>query len=114
MRISDWSSDVCSSDLVCRVLRVDRSVLRFAISRARMEPSLRLDIIRLATQYGRYGYRRIHALLQREGWQINQDRKSVVKGKRVPVSGTLSGSRFININTNVSILLDDNKIVSNT
>jgi putative transposase len=28
-------------------------------------------IIELATQYGRYGYRRITAMLQREGWEVN-------------------------------------------
>ena len=35
------------------------------------EERLVLRIIELATQYGRYGYRRITALLQREGWQVN-------------------------------------------
>ena len=29
---------------------------------------------RLATQYGRYGYRRITELLRREGWQVNHKR----------------------------------------
>jgi hypothetical protein len=28
-------------------------------------------IIELATQYGRYGYRRITAMLRQEGWQVN-------------------------------------------
>ena len=28
----------------------------------------------LATKYGRYGYRRITALLQREGWRVNHKR----------------------------------------
>jgi len=28
------------------------------------------DIIRLASQYGRYGYRRITALLHNEGWHV--------------------------------------------
>jgi transposase InsO family protein len=28
-------------------------------------------ILELATQYGRYGYRRITALLRREGWRVN-------------------------------------------
>ncbi len=30
--------------------------------------------IRLASQYGRYGYRRITALLRAEGWQVNVKR----------------------------------------
>ena len=32
------------------------------------------DMIRLATQYGRYGYRRITELLRREGWKVNHKR----------------------------------------
>jgi hypothetical protein len=31
-------------------------------------------IVELASQYGRYGYRRITALLKREGWQVGKDR----------------------------------------
>ena len=35
---------------------------------------LRPEIVRLAREYGRYGYRRITALLRWEGWQINHKR----------------------------------------
>jgi transposase InsO family protein len=35
------------------------------------EEALRLALIRLAKQYGRYGYRKIAALLRVEGWQVN-------------------------------------------
>jgi transposase InsO family protein len=38
------------------------------------EESLREAIIRLATRYGRYGYRRITALLRAEGWPVNAKR----------------------------------------
>ncbi len=31
-------------------------------------------IIELATQYGRYGYRRITAMLRQEGWRVNHKR----------------------------------------
>jgi transposase InsO family protein len=31
-------------------------------------------MVELATQYGRYGYRRITALLRREGWKVNHKR----------------------------------------
>ena len=31
-------------------------------------------IVALALQYGRYGYRRITALLRREGWRVNVKR----------------------------------------
>ena len=35
------------------------------------DDSLRLALVRLAKQYGRYGYRKITALLRVEGWQVN-------------------------------------------
>jgi transposase InsO family protein len=38
------------------------------------EPQLVRDMTRLATQYGRYGYRRITELLRREGWNVNHKR----------------------------------------
>jgi len=38
------------------------------------EENLVSRIIELATQYGRYGYRRITALLQQEGYQVNHKR----------------------------------------
>ncbi len=44
-------------------------------------------IIVLATQYGRYGYRRIYALLNIEGWQINHKRVEriwKIEGLKVP------------------------------
>ena len=44
-------------------------------------------MIRLATQYGRYGYRRVTELLRREGWQVNHKRIERLwrrEGLRVP------------------------------
>lgn len=38
------------------------------------EPRLVARIIELATQYGRYGYRRITVMLRREGWRVNHKR----------------------------------------
>lgn len=38
------------------------------------EDELVKDIISLTTQYGRYGYRRITALLRSNGWQVNHKR----------------------------------------
>jgi transposase InsO family protein len=41
----------------------------------------------LAGQYGRYGYRRITALLQRAGWQVGKDRVERIwrrEGLKVP------------------------------
>ena len=39
-----------------------------------MTEALMTAIIRLASQYGRYGYRRITALLRTEGWHVNAKR----------------------------------------
>ena len=38
------------------------------------EAALRESIINLVRQYGRYGYRRITALLRAEGWSCNYKR----------------------------------------
>ena len=38
------------------------------------EPALTEGIVRLATQYGRYGYRRIRCLLLDEGWSVSVKR----------------------------------------
>jgi putative transposase len=48
---------------------------------------LRGEIVRLAREYGRYGYRRITALLWWEGWQINHKRVERIwreEGLKVP------------------------------
>ena len=48
---------------------------------------LTADVVRLASQYGRYGYRRITALVQREGWQVNHKRVERIwrrEGLKVP------------------------------
>jgi putative transposase len=44
-------------------------------------------IIELATKYGRYGYRRITAMLRQEGWQVNHKRVERIwrsEGMKVP------------------------------
>ena len=51
------------------------------------EPILREEIIRLACEYGRYGYRRITALLRNEGWLVNHKRVERIwreEGLKVP------------------------------
>lgn len=63
------------------------------------EAALRADLIRLASQYGRYGYRRIHALLQAEGWRINHKRIERLwreEGLRVPQKHPKKGRLYLN------------------
>ena len=38
------------------------------------EEALRGDVVKLADRYGRYGYRRVTALLRAEGWEVNHKR----------------------------------------
>ena len=48
---------------------------------------MREDILRLALKYGRYGYRRITALLRAEGWHVNHKRVECIwreEGLKVP------------------------------
>jgi transposase InsO family protein len=58
----------------CRLLGRSRSTLRYrAAARAGDLPLLKA-IRRLARQHPRWGYRRIHALLERQGWTVNLKR----------------------------------------
>ena len=59
---------------VCRVLNQPRSTQRYRPKVRSGEERLVGQMIDLATKYGRYGYRRITALLQREGWEVNHKR----------------------------------------
>lgn len=54
----------------CEVLRFERSSFYYR-SCANQQIKLRMRIKELAANRVRYGYRRLHVLLLREGWQIN-------------------------------------------
>jgi putative transposase len=58
----------------CRVLGQHRSTQRKPPSAPDDEAALTADIVALATRYGRYGYRRITALLRQAGWRVNRKR----------------------------------------
>ncbi len=58
----------------CRVIGQHRSTQRKRPKGRTDEDALTKAIIRLAEQYGRYGYRRITALLRAEGWHVNAKR----------------------------------------
>jgi transposase InsO family protein len=60
---------------------------RYASRVAGEEEKLVARIIELATQYGRYGYRRITALLKQEEWQVNHKKIERIwrkEGLKVP------------------------------
>ena len=58
----------------CQVLSQSRSTQRRKRHVPSDEPRLLKRIVELASDYGRYGYRRVTALLRREGWTVNHKR----------------------------------------
>ena len=56
---------------VCRALGQHRSTQRRLPKSRADEERLVADMIELTRQYGRYGYRRVAALLRDAGWQVN-------------------------------------------
>ena len=76
-----------SERLACRVLGQHRSTQRKAPRGRADEAALTADIVALATQYGRYGYRRITAMLRDAGWAVNAKRVERIwrrEGLKVP------------------------------
>jgi transposase InsO family protein len=77
-----------SERLACRVLGQHRSTQR-KVPRGRAdEAALTADIVALAARYGRYGYRRITAMLRDAGWAVNAKRVERIwrqrEGLKVP------------------------------
>ena len=71
----------------CRVIRQARSTQRRGPEIREDETWLSGRIIALASCYGRYGYRRITAMLRREGWKVNHKRVERIwreEGLKVP------------------------------
>lgn len=71
----------------CKVIGQHRSVQRYQKKRRKLDQALTERIIELASDYGRYGYRRITALLNQEGWGVNHKRVQRIwrmEGLKVP------------------------------
>jgi putative transposase len=71
----------------CRVLGQHRSTQRKVARTADDEAVLTAGIVELARRYGRYGYRRIAALLRHAGWRVNRKRVERIRrreGLKVP------------------------------
>ncbi len=72
---------LCSERRVCRYLGVHRSTYRYPLKLPRpQQVQLHQRIVALSWQYPRYGYRRIRAVLEREGWSVS--RKQVQRIRR--------------------------------
>lgn len=72
----------------CSVLGQARSTQSHKAKRVDDEEPLTSAIINYASQYGRYGYRRITALLRRDGWHVNPKRVIRIwrrEGLKVPI-----------------------------
>src|SRR3546814_15822820 len=106
MRISDWSSDVCSSDLMIRLL--DRLLLFLSLMCAGLSPamateraplvlaaaSLQESLTAAADAWAAKGHAR--PVLSFAGSSaLARDRKSVVSGKSVSVRVDLGGRRSL-------------------
>ena len=76
-----------SERFACRVIGQHRTTQRSVPKTADDEAALTADIIELARQYGRYGYRRITALLHQADWAVNKKRVARIwrrEGLKVP------------------------------
>lgn len=73
--------------MACRVLGQHRSTQRKVPNGRTDDAALTADIVELATRYGRYGYRRIAAMLETAGWAVNVKRVERIwrqEGLKVP------------------------------
>ena len=83
----------------CRVLGQIRSTQRRRVKVRDDEDELTGRIIQLASCFGRYGYRRIHALLRCEGWNVNHKRVERIwrrEGLKVPQKQPKRGRIWLN------------------
>jgi putative transposase len=83
----------------CRAIQQPRSTQRYQPLVPNDEVSLTTQVIKLATKYGRYGYRRITAMLQNEGWQVNHKRVERIwrcEGLKVPQRQPKRGRLWLN------------------
>ena len=84
---------------ICRVLGQHRSTQRRKPRGRADEERLVADMVELVRQYGRYGYRRIAALLRDAGWQVNDKRIERLwrrEGLKVPMKQPKKGRLWLN------------------
>jgi putative transposase len=98
----------------CGLIGMSRSLYRYASRRADDE-GLKERLTALAGQKRRYGYRRLHVLLRREGWAINRKRTyrvyheaglMVRRRKRKRIAGVERQPKVIALAPNVSWSMD--------
>src|SRR3546814_13590164 len=99
VRISDWSSDVCSSDLVLAAIKAGKHVVHMnAELDGTIGPILKVRADKAGVVY-------TFSDGDQPGVQMNLyrfvDRKSVVEGKSVSVRVELGGRRIMTTNNNI-------------
>lgn len=83
----------------CRVLSRHRSTQRHVLRGRADQDALTEAIIALASEYGRYGYRRIWALLTAQGWSVGLSRVERIwqrEGLKVPGKQPKRGRLWLN------------------
>jgi transposase InsO family protein len=83
----------------CRIVGQPRGTQRYTTIVRADEDALTGAIISLASQYGRYGYRRITSLLAEAGWQVGCDRVQRIwrrEGLKVPRKQKPRGRLWLN------------------
>ena len=83
----------------CKVLGHPRSTHRYEPIPGEDEQGLTGEIVELASRYGRYGYRRVTALLRMEGWDVNHKRVERIwrrEGLKVPAKQPKRGRLWLN------------------
>ena len=83
----------------CSVVGQPRATQRRHLKTPDDEAALTAAIVRLATRYGRYGYRRIREMLVAEGWRVNVKRVYRIwrrEGLKVPMKQPKRGRLWLN------------------
>ena len=90
----------------CRILGQVRKTQRHRSEIKDEEVRLAERIIELATQYGRYGYRRITAMLWPEGWRVNHKRVERIwrqEGLKIPKRQPKRGRLWLNDGSSIRL-----------
>lgn len=91
---------------ICRALQMNRGSIRYKAKRLPNEDELTVRILELSLTYGRYGYRRITAMLRLGGWFVNHKRVERIwreQGLKVPCKQPKRGRLWLNENSCVRL-----------
>ena len=83
----------------CRIVSQPRGTQRYVPTIRADEDALTRAVVTLASEYGRYGYRRITALLRTGGWRVGKDRVQRIwrrEGLKVPRKQRPRGRLWLN------------------